>query len=71
MWTPDIDGHKGPGYQVQISQAYDKGRETCERLWTVVGTCALQGRSAFQFILTAVRAYFHGDPAPSLLPAEA
>ena len=24
----------------------DKGRGTCERLWTVVGTCALQGRSA-------------------------
>jgi len=47
----------------------EKGRETNERLWTVVGTCALQGRSAFEFILTAVRAYFRGDPAPSLLPA--
>jgi len=46
-----------------------KGRETCERLWTVVGTCALQGRSAFEFILAAVRAHFRGDPAPSLLPA--
>ena len=46
-----------------------KGRETCERLWTVVGTCAMQGRSAFEFILTAVRAYFRGEPAPSLLPA--
>jgi len=47
----------------------EKGRETCERLWTVVGTCAMQGRSAFEFILAAVRAYFRGDPAPSLLPA--
>ena len=46
-----------------------KGRETNERLWTVVGTCALQGRSAFEFILAAVRAYFRSDPAPSLLPA--
>lgn len=46
-----------------------KGRETCERLWTVVGTCALQGRSAFVFILEAVQAYFRGEPAPSLLPA--
>lgn len=45
-----------------------KGRETCERLWTVVGTCAMQGRSAFEFILAAVRAYFRGEPAPSLLP---
>lgn len=46
-----------------------KGRETCERLWTVVGTCAMQGRSAFAFILAAVRAHFRGAPAPSLLPA--
>ena len=47
----------------------EKGREICERLWTVVGTCAMQGRSAFEFILAAVRAYFRGEPAPSLLPA--
>ena len=47
----------------------EKGRETNERLWTVVGTCALQGRSAFEFILAAVRAHFRGEPAPSLLPA--
>jgi len=46
----------------------EKGRETNERLWTVVGTCALQGRSAFEFILQAVHACFHNDPAPSLLP---
>jgi len=46
-----------------------KGRKTSERLWTVVATCALQGRSAFEFILTAVRAHFRGDPAPSLLHA--
>jgi len=45
-----------------------KGRESNERLWTVVGTCALQGRSAFEFILKAVRAYFHSHSAPSLLP---
>ncbi len=42
-----------------------KGRETCERLWTVVGTCAMQDRSAFEFILAAVRAHFRGEPAPS------
>jgi hypothetical protein len=46
-----------------------RGRQTNERLWTVVGTCALQGRSAFEFILAAVRAHFRGEPAPSLLPA--
>jgi transposase len=47
----------------------EKGRKTNERLWTVVGTCALQGRSAFEFILAAVHAHFHNEPAPSLLPA--
>ncbi len=44
-----------------------KGRETNERLWTVIATCALQGRSAFEFILKAVTAYFHDKPSPSLL----
>jgi len=45
-----------------------KGRRANERLWTVIATCELQGRSAFEFILKAVQAYFQGAPAPSLLP---
>ena len=45
-----------------------KGRRANERLWTVIATCALQGRSAFEFILQAVQAYFHDRPPPSLLP---
>lgn len=45
-----------------------KGRESSERIWTVIGTCAMQGRSAFNFILEAVKACFHDQPAPSLLP---
>jgi DNA-binding ferritin-like protein (Dps family) len=44
-----------------------KGRKSCERLWTVIAACALQGRSAFNFILQAVKAYFMNDPAPSLI----
>jgi len=44
-----------------------KGRQSNERLWTVIATCSLQDRSAFNFILEAVRAYFHDQPAPSLL----
>ena len=47
-----------------------KGRESCERLWTVIATCALQGRSAYEFILKAVSAYFRDQPAPSLLSGE-
>ena len=46
-----------------------KGRRANERLWTIIATCALQGRSAFAFILQAVQAYFHDEPPPSLLPA--
>jgi len=45
-----------------------KGRKSCERLWTVIATCALQGRSAFNFILQAVKAYFKNGPVPSLIP---
>jgi hypothetical protein len=45
-----------------------KGRRANERLWTVIATCALQGRSAFEFILQAVRAYFQNTTPPSLLP---
>lgn len=44
-----------------------KGRKSNERLWTVIATCALQGRSAFNFILASVKAYFNNKPAPSLL----
>ena len=44
-----------------------KGRQTNERLWTVIATCALQGKSAYNFILQAVKAYFYDQPAPSLL----
>jgi transposase len=45
-----------------------KGRKSNERLWTVIGTCSLQGRSAFEFILAAVQAFFRDEPAPSLIP---
>lgn len=46
----------------------EKGRRWCERIWTVVATCARQGRSAYEFIFAAVRAHFAGEQAPSLLP---
>lgn len=49
----------------------ERGRQWCERIWTVVATCARQGLSAFDFILESVLAYFAGRPAPSLLPVPA
>lgn len=45
-----------------------KGRKANERLWTVIATCALQGRSAFDFILKAVEAHFSNKASPSLIP---
>lgn len=44
-----------------------KGREWCEKIWTVMATCAQQGRSAFKYIHDAVHAYFTRTEAPSLL----
>jgi len=46
----------------------EAGQHWCERIWTLVATCAQQGRSVFEFIKTAVINYFKGEPAPSLLP---
>jgi len=46
-----------------------KGRQWCERIWTVLATCEQRGLSAFDFIRTAVQAYITGAPAPTLLAA--
>lgn len=45
----------------------EKGRKSNERLWTVIATCALQGKSAFEFILKSVQAYFNNQLSPSLI----
>jgi transposase len=45
-----------------------KGQRWCERIWTVIATCAQQGKSVFEYLSRAVEAYFHGEKAPSLLP---
>ena len=44
------------------------GQRICERLWTVMGTCALHHRSPFQWICQAIGAYLTGQPVPSLIP---
>ncbi len=48
----------------------EKGRKNCERLWTVIATCSLQGISAYEFIKKAVEAFFQNKIAPSLLPGK-
>ena len=56
-----MDRHMTQGTRSQ------RGREFCERLWTILATCSLQKRSAFEWIHAAIRAHFNGRPVPSLL----
>ena len=44
------------------------GQRWSARIWTVLSTCRLQNRSAFQFLCDAVHAFLRGEKAPSLLP---
>jgi transposase len=46
----------------------EAGRRWCERIWSVIASCTQQGRSVFDYLEAAVRAYFGGGAAPSLLP---
>lgn len=45
----------------------ERGRKWCERIWTVMATCAQQGRSAFEFLQQTIVAHFTNLPTPSLL----
>jgi len=44
------------------------GRQWNARIWTVLDTCRKQGRSAWNFLQTALSAHYFQTPAPSLLP---
>jgi len=45
----------------------EAGRRWCERIWTVLATCAQQGRSVFEYLCSAVGAFFQQTAVPSLL----
>jgi transposase len=48
----------------------EAGNRWCERIWTVIATCAQQGRSVFEYLYAAVETHFHKTgAAPSLLPS--
>jgi len=47
----------------------EKGRCWYERIWTVMATCAQQGRVVFPFLLDSVQAHLSGTSPPSLLPS--
>jgi transposase len=46
----------------------EKGNRWCERIWTVIATCAQQGRSVFEYLEAAVGAWFADTEPPMLLP---
>ena len=76
--TPGIEPtNNGPERQIRflaidrkITQGTrgEAGRRWCERIWTILATCAQQGRSAFEFIYHSIVAYFTNQSFPSLLP---
>ena len=46
----------------------ERGRQWCERIWTVIATLTQQGRSILDYLRQAVHAYLTGQPIPALLP---
>jgi transposase len=46
------------------------GDRWCERIRTVIASCAQQGRSVFEYLYAAVQAHFHNQGVPSLLPQQ-
>jgi len=48
----------------------ENGRRWCERIWTLIATCAQQGRSVFDFLQESITAYLCGTPAPTLIPVK-
>ncbi len=56
-----IDRHITQGTRSQVGIAW------CERIWTVLATCAQQCRSTFEFLLMTIQAVFSGKPPPMLV----
>ncbi len=46
----------------------EAGNRRRERTWTVIATCAQQGRSVFAYLEAAVAAWFADTEPPLLLP---
>ena len=59
-----IDRHVTQGTRGQTGQRF------CERIWTVLASCAQQGRSVWEYLQGAVEAHFAGERGPSLLGSQ-
>ena len=42
----------------------EKGQVWCQRIWSALDTCRLQGRSAFAFLVQTLRNHFQHIPTP-------
>jgi hypothetical protein len=45
------------------------GQLWSERIWTVIATCGQQGRSAYEYLVSAITAHCRHQPIPSLVVA--
>lgn len=48
----------------------ETGQRWSERIWSVIATCARQGRSVWKYVSQVVQAHFKQEAAPSLAPAD-
>jgi hypothetical protein len=46
----------------------ERGRQWCERIWTVIAALTQQGRSILAYLRDALHGYFRNQPASALLP---
>jgi transposase len=53
--------------KVTMGTRSDAGMRFCERMWTLVATCAKQGKSVFHFLRQAITSAFAGTPYPKLI----
>jgi len=75
--TPEIDATNNIAEQAIIFVVIDrlitqgtrseKGREWCQRIWSILATCDIQKTSSFQFLVDSVNAHFEGTDPPKLL----
>jgi transposase len=53
--------------KVTMGTRSDAGMRFCERMWTLVATCAKQKKSVFQFLRQAIISTYSGIPYPKLI----
>ena len=54
--------------KTSLGSQSERGSRFIERMMTAIQTLRKQGRSTYAYLVSAIKAYFIGKPAPSLLP---